>query len=95
MQEEDSATSVIEAPHATISTDELVLLWGEFRQGTPAACPRDARPVAVAVDAVAHAYRMICVTCGAASPWFESRPTGMRIRSGTSSMPSPRTLPDE
>jgi hypothetical protein len=45
--------------------------------------------MALAVDATAHAYRMICVRCGAASPWFESQANGIHVRSGTSSMPAP------
>jgi hypothetical protein len=46
--------------------------------------------MAVAVDALAHAYRMICVSCGASSSWFESRPAGLHLRTGTSSMPAAR-----
>ena len=50
--------------------------------------------VAVGVDATAHAYRLVCVRCGAATPWFESPPTGVRVRTGTSSMPAAKLVPD-
>jgi hypothetical protein len=49
--------------------------------------------MAVAVDALAHAYRMVCVSCGASSSWFESRPAGIHMRTGTSSMPAARLNP--
>ena len=75
-----------------ITPEELAPRWETFRKGAPARCPRDEGPLAVAVDATAHAYRMICVACGAASPWFEHGPArGIVIRTGTSSMPAPRT----
>jgi hypothetical protein len=73
-----------------ISVEELGPLWDAFRKGKQVPCPRDAGPLALAVDATAHAYRMICVKCGAASPWFEATATGaIHVRSGTSSMPAP------
>jgi hypothetical protein len=72
-----------------LSTEELAPRWDDFRQGKPVTCPRDGGSMALAVDATAHAYRMICVRCGAASPWFESQTTGIHVRSGTSSMPAP------
>jgi hypothetical protein len=80
-----------------LSTDEIGPLWDAFRDGAPVACPRDGGPVAVAVDATAHAYRLVCVRCGCSSPWFESQPTGIHVRSGTSSMPAPsrRGLTDD
>ena len=73
--------------------EELVPRWETFRQGHPVPCPRDGGPMAVAVDALAHAYRMICVNCGATSSWFESRPAGIHMRTGTSSMPAARLNP--
>jgi hypothetical protein len=85
-----------EPAHRPITPEELLVLWDRFRAGHPVPCPRDAGPVAVAVDSVAHAYRMICVRCGAATPWFESRPEGVHVRTGTSSMPAaPRPLSDD
>jgi hypothetical protein len=77
------------AANRPISADELGPLWEAFRRGNPVPCPRDGGPLALAVDATAHAYRMICVRCGAASPWFESAASGIHVRSGTSSMPAP------
>ncbi len=73
-----------------LSAEELVPRWETFRHGRPAVCPRDGGAMAVAVDALAHAYRMICVSCGASSSWFESRPAGLHLRTGTSSMPAAR-----
>jgi hypothetical protein len=78
-----------------LSLEELLPRWDSFRAGAPITCPRDGGPVAIAVDATAQAYRMICVSCGAASPWFESRPTGIHVRTGTSSMPVERAKPTE
>jgi hypothetical protein len=71
-----------------ISEQELGPLWDLFRTGKPVLCPREGGPVAVAVDSTAHAYRMICVHCGAATPWFESSLSGVRVRTGTSSIPA-------
>jgi hypothetical protein len=71
-----------------ISEQELGPLWDLFRAGKPVLCPREGGPVAVAVDSTAHAYRMICVRCGAATPWFESSLSGVRVRTGTSSIPA-------
>jgi ribosomal protein S27AE len=80
--------------HGPLSSDELVALWDTYRAGKPAICPREGGAVAVAVDATAHAYRLVCVRCGAATPWFESPPTGVRVRTGTSSMPAAKPVPE-
>jgi hypothetical protein len=87
MAERTSAGSA-ETVYGPISKDELGPLWDVFRAGKPVVCPREGGAVAVAVDATAHAYRMVCVRCGCATPWFESPPSGIRIRTGTSSMPA-------
>ena len=87
MAEGTSAGSA-EPAHKPISKEELGPLWDAFRAGKPVLCPREGGAVAVAVDATAHAYRMVCVRCGSATPWFESPPSGIRVRSGTSSMPA-------
>jgi hypothetical protein len=81
------ASSRAPAPNA-LTLEELQPRWESFRACAPITCPRDGGPVAIAVDATAHAYRMVCVSCGAASAWFESRPTGIHVRTGTSSMPA-------
>jgi hypothetical protein len=78
-----------------ISADELLPRWEAFRAGSRVICPRDGGPMAVAVDGVAHAYRLICVSCGATSPWFESQPAGIHLRTGTSSMPAARLNPTD
>jgi hypothetical protein len=92
----EPTVTLAELAYRPFTTDEFVRLWERFREGHPIECPRDSGPMAVAVDPAAQAYRMVCVCCGAASPWFESRNGGIRIRSGTSSMPAPRTsAPDD
>ena len=73
---DDRSASTGAAAPMEITPEELLPLWDAFRQGAaPVPCPRDGGPVAVAVDATSHAYRMICVRCGAASSWFESTTT--------------------
>ena len=85
-----------DTPHRPISPEELGPLWDVFRKGKPVPCPRDGGSIAVAVDATSHAYRLICVRCGAATPWFESPPTGVvRVRTGTSSIPAASVKPPE
>ena len=88
---EGTSAGGADAAHKPISPEELGPLWDVFRTGKPVVCPRDGGAVAVAVDATSHAYRMICVKCGAATPWFESPPSGVRVRTGTSSIPAGRT----
>jgi hypothetical protein len=83
-----------ETARGPISLDELGPLWDTFRAGKPVVCPREGGAVAVGVDATAHAYRLVCVRCGAATPWFESPPTGVRVRTGTSSMPAAKLVPE-
>ena len=75
---------------APISTEELGPLWESWLEGTPIRCPRDGGPLALAVDSAAQAYRLICVSCGSSSPWFETAPSGIQVRAGTSSFPAPR-----
>ena len=91
----DDRGASADAAQTLISLEELLPRWEAFRRGAPIACPRDGGPLAIAVDATAHAYRMICVSCGAASSWFESRPTGVHVRTGTSSMPVARPEPGD
>jgi hypothetical protein len=73
-----------------ISTEELGPLWDAWREGEAAPCPRDGGPMALAVDASAQAYRLVCVACGTASLWFEAASSGIQVRTGTSSFPAPR-----
>lgn len=73
-----------------ISTEELAPLWETWKHGHGVTCPRDRGPVALAVDAASQAYRLVCVSCGTASLWFETAPTGIQVRTGTSSFPAPR-----
>ena len=92
---EGASAGGAETAHRPISQEELGPLWDVFRAGKPVVCPREGGAVAVAVDATAHAYRMVCVRCGAATPWFESPPGGIRVRTGTSSMPAAKPGPTE
>jgi hypothetical protein len=63
------------------SVERLGVVWDDFRGGGVVYCEKDRGPLALAVDASANAYRFVCVSCGNASPWFESGPSGLRIRS--------------
>ncbi len=77
-----------ESPH--LSHTEIAHLWGKFRQGEVAGCPRDAAAMALAVDGAAKAYRLTCTKCGLASPWFSASPSGLFFRS-----PMPTLGPEE
>jgi hypothetical protein len=63
------------------SVERLGAVWDDFRAGGVVYCEKDAGPLALAVDAGANSYRFVCTSCGNASPWFESGPAGIRIRS--------------
>lgn len=62
------------------SLEEVQILWDLFRAGGVVSCPVDQAGLALSVDAAANAYRFVCTRCGAASPWFESGPTGIQVR---------------
>ena len=68
------------SPGSLSSTEELRAAWMHFRSGNAVLCPIDRAPIALAVDASVGTYRFVCTKCGAASAWFESEPTGVRIR---------------
>jgi hypothetical protein len=70
------------------ATDELRTAWDRFRAGDVVPCPLDGAHLALSVDASAGIYRFVCTQCGAASPWFESGATGIRLRdSSTDQLP--------
>jgi hypothetical protein len=69
----------------TFDDEELSKLWEAFRSGGVAHCPRDKAPLALAVDAAAKSYRLVCTQCGSASLWFETAPTGIHVRSSDDS----------
>ena len=71
------------------SPTEVQLLWDMFRAGGVTLCPVDRAALALGVDAAAGAYRFVCTRCGASSPWFESGPTGIRIRGLSDQTPNP------
>ena len=56
-----------------MTPDHVTWLWEAFRSGRPVDCPKDEDLLAVAVDGSAGAYRLVCVRCGHATPWFESK----------------------
>jgi hypothetical protein len=58
------------------SVRELVDAWKRFRAGEIVPCPTDGASLALSVDASVGVYRFVCTTCGTASSWFESGPTG-------------------
>jgi hypothetical protein len=63
-----------DAPPAPLGTVEAIApLWEVFRKGGVVDCPRDAGPMALSVDGMATAYRLVCVKCGLATPWFEAK----------------------
>lgn len=64
----------------TLSQAEISQLWAKFRAGEIIQCPRDASGMALAVDGAAKAYRLVCTSCGLASPWFGTTPTGLVFR---------------
>jgi hypothetical protein len=72
----DAATPPDGSPAPLSSLRELVDAWVRFRAGEVVACPNDGASLALSVDASAGAYRFVCTTCGTASSWFESGPTG-------------------
>lgn len=65
----------------TMTEEDVVKLWEEFKSGKVAACPRDDAPLALAVDGAAKSYRLVCTRCGNASLWFEIAATGIHIHS--------------
>jgi hypothetical protein len=68
-------------------TDDAVRdLWHAYRAGKEVPCPADGHAMAMAVDGAMGCYRIVCVTCGSATPWFEAKGEGIRVR-GQSSPP--------
>ncbi|MBK6696138.1 MAG: hypothetical protein IPG50_28665 [Myxococcales bacterium] len=69
-------------------TDDLVrALWLVFRAGKAVSCPSDDNAMAVAVDGSMGCYRLVCVACGTATPWFEAKGEGIRVRAQSSPPP--------
>lgn len=78
------------------SSEEVKAVWDRFRSGAAAPCPTGNGLMALSVDAGAGAYRLVCTTCGAASPWFESGPGGVRLRGQSQpSLPVRAGTPEE
>lgn len=81
--------------HLTSLPMELVeTLWGHFKGGATPACPKDAGPLALAVDGGAKLYRLVCTQCGVASPWFEATSQGIYARGPTPTL-EPHAASDE
>jgi hypothetical protein len=72
----DPATPPDGSPAPLSSMEELVDAWTRFRAGEVVPCPNEDASLALSVDASAGVYRFVCTTCGTASSWFESGPTG-------------------
>jgi hypothetical protein len=69
-------------------TDELVRdLWTVYRAGKDVVCPSDGNAMAIAVDGAMGCYRLVCVTCGTATPWFEAKGDGIRVRAQSTPPP--------
>jgi len=86
----DAATPPDGSPAPLSSMKELVDAWTRFRAGEVVPCPNDGESLALSVDASAGAYRFVCTTCGTASSWFESGPTGsVEIRPLAQTSPPP------
>ncbi len=76
-----------EATQEAMSLEHVTVLWDGFRDGRVVICARDGGSMAANVDCTMGTYRLVCVSCGHATPWFECKPgTGVRLR-GTSSIP--------
>ena len=69
-----------------IPNDDVARLWSRFRAGDVVPCLRDDGLSALAVDGAAKSYRLICVKCGLASPWFGTTPTGLVLRGHASTL---------
>ena len=63
-----------------MSDQEVVRLWQLYKSGATAPCPRDHAPLALAVNAIAKSYRLVCTLCGNSSGWFEAALTGVHVR---------------
>ena len=78
-----------ESPNV-ISAVAVGRLWDQFREGIQVICPRDSGPLALAVDGAAKAYRLVCTSCGMASPWLASSVAGITVRG-----PTPTLIPPD
>ena len=86
--EHDPETSEMK-PATPISPELVAELWNEFRSGASVKCPRDGGPMAASVDGASAAYRLVCVHCGHATPWFEAKLGIVTHVRGTSTRPPP------
>lgn len=77
-----------------MTEEHVAALWSAFKEGKSVVCPRDGDKMAVSVDGSMGLYRLVCVGCGHATPPFESRLQGVRLR-GMSSRPPPNNSRDE
>jgi len=69
-----------EGTPALATAEEVKAAWDRFRSGATVLCASDWGPLALSVDASSGVYRLVCTSCGLASPWFESGPGGLRLR---------------
>lgn len=79
MSDESFTEEDVPSPSVLTNPDALAV-WAQFRRGDVVKCPRDTSQFALAVDAAAKSYRLICTHCGLSSPWFGTTPSGIVIR---------------
>ena len=83
---------------SSIATSEVAALWAKFRAGDVVSCPKctsqgEGGAFALAVDGAAKSYRLVCTTCGLASPWFGTTPSGLVFRGPTPTLSGDTTPP--
>ena len=69
-----------EGTPALSTAEDVKAAWDRFRNGASVPCPSGSGMLALSVDASSGVYRLVCTSCGLASPWFESGPGGLRLR---------------
>ncbi len=89
MGEDDRDRSADVKPASPISEELVASLWTAFRTGKKVACPRDKNAMAANVDGASGSYRLVCVACGHATPWFEAKLGMVTHVRGTSTRPPP------
>jgi len=76
-------------PATPISPEHVAALWNDFRSGGAVKCPRCEGAMAASVDGASASYRLVCVPCGHATPWFEAKLGIVTHVRGTSTRPPP------
>jgi hypothetical protein len=87
-EDHDPETGEIRAA-TPILAEHVTDLWNEFRAGNVVHCPRCKHSMAASVDGASAAYRLVCVFCGHATPWFEAKLGMITHVRGNSTRPPP------